>query len=85
MECSGRRSAWVPDDPLVEAAREAGSERVSMVDLNDHLCDGDVCLPVVGGVTVYSDASHMTATFAATLAPYREPSLTAAVKRATSG
>ena len=82
MECSGPRDAWVPDDPLAQAAQEAGSERLSVVDLNDHLCDGAVCLPVVGGVTVYSDASHMTATFASTLARYLDPALVAAVDRA---
>jgi peptidoglycan/LPS O-acetylase OafA/YrhL len=80
--CAGPRSAWVPHDPLVQAAREAG---VATVDLNDHLCDGATCPAVIGGVTVYSDASHMTKTFAMTLAPYLEPSLTAAVARASSG
>jgi hypothetical protein len=85
MECSGPRGAWVPDDPLAQAVRESGSESLSVVDLNDHLCDGDVCLPVVGGVTVYSDASHMTATFARTLRPYLDRPLSDAVSRATSG
>ena len=82
MACSGPRDAWVPDDPLAQAASEAGSDRLSVLDLNDYLCDGEVCLPVIGGVTVYSDASHMTATFAATLAPYLDPALVAAVDRA---
>jgi hypothetical protein len=81
MECSGPRSRWVPDDPLAQAVREAGRDSLSVVDLNDHLCDGDVCLPVVGGVTVYSDASHMTATFARTLAPYLDRPLAEAVAR----
>ena len=85
LECSGPRSAWVPDDPLAQAVGEAGSERLTVLDLNDRLCDGAVCLPVVGGVTVYSDASHLTATFAATLARDLDPALVAAVGRATAG
>jgi hypothetical protein len=85
MACSGPRSAWVPADPLVEAAEEAGSPRISTTDLNDYLCDGDLCAPVIGGVTVYSDASHLTRTYATTLAPYLEPELTAGVARAGRG
>ena len=84
LDCAGPRSAWVPRDPLVQAAREAGVASVSTVDLNDHLCDGATCPAVIGGVTVYSDASHMTKTFATTLAPYLEPSLTRAVARASA-
>jgi peptidoglycan/LPS O-acetylase OafA/YrhL len=85
LACAGPRRRWVPRDPLVQAAREAGVASVSTVDLNDHLCDGDTCPAVIGGVTVYSDASHMTKTFATTLAPYLEPSLTRAVARASAG
>ena len=85
LACAGPRKRWVPRDPLVQAAREAGVASVSTVDLNDHLCDGDTCPAVIGGVTVYSDASHMTKTFATTLAPYLEPSLTRAVARASRG
>ncbi len=73
--CSGPRERWVPRDPLVEAARAAGSPRVQTVDLNDYLCDADRCAAAVGGVTVYSDASHLTRTYATTLAPYLEPAM----------
>ena len=85
LACAGPRTRWVPRDPLVQAAQEAGVASVSTVDLNDHLCDGATCPAVIGGVTVYSDASHMTKTFATTLAPYLEPSLTRAVARASRG
>jgi hypothetical protein len=85
MACAGPRSAWVPADPLVQAADEADTPRISTVDLNDYLCAGDVCAPVIGGVTVYSDGSHLTKTYATTLAPYLEPELTAGVARAGQG
>jgi peptidoglycan/LPS O-acetylase OafA/YrhL len=83
--CAGPRSAWVPADPLVQAAEEADTARIATVDLNDYLCAGDVCAAVIGGVTVYSDASHLTRTYATTLAPYLEPELTAGVARAGRG
>jgi peptidoglycan/LPS O-acetylase OafA/YrhL len=83
--CAGPRRLWVPRDPLAQAAREAHREDISVVDLNDHLCDRVTCPPVVGGVTVYSDASHMTKTFASSLAPYLAPALVDAVARRTKG
>jgi hypothetical protein len=35
---------------------------------------------VVGGVPVYYDQTHMTATYAKTLAPYLEPYLVKAIR-----
>ena len=81
LACSGPRSKWVSEDPLVAAARAAASPHVSVADLNDYLCDGDRCYAVIGGVTVFSDASHLTKTYATTLAPYLRPRLLAAVER----
>ncbi|MET0693578.1 MAG: SGNH hydrolase domain-containing protein, partial [Propionibacteriaceae bacterium] len=85
MNCAGPRSRWVPQDPLFEAARAADSSRIATVDLNDYLCEADTCPPVIGGVTVYSDASHLTKTYATTLAPFVEPALTRAVTRSKRG
>jgi hypothetical protein len=82
--CSGPRAAWVPKDPLAAAARAADSPRVQVADLNDYLCDADTCPAVIGGVTVYSDASHLTKTYAITLAPYLRPKLLAVLERARS-
>jgi hypothetical protein len=83
--CAGQRRLWVPRDPLAQAAREAHRKDISVVDLNDHLCDRLTCPPVVGGVTVYSDASHMTKTFASSLAPYLAPALVDGVARRAKG
>ena len=44
-----------------------------LVDLTDHICGPTVCSAVTGGVITYFDASHLTATYAATLAPYLAP------------
>lgn len=40
-----------------------------LVDLSDYYCDVDRCLTIIGGVVVYRDGDHITATFARTLAP----------------
>lgn len=54
-------------DPMVAAAR--GVPGVTLVDLNDFLCDGELCHPVVGGLVAIGDGSHLTRTFSLTLAP----------------
>ena len=41
-----------------------------VLDLSRYFCAGDYCSPGVGGVFVYRDAHHLTATFARTLTPY---------------
>jgi hypothetical protein len=59
------------------------SDSVSTVDLTDHICGPNRCDPVVGGVLVYFDASHLTATYARTLARYLEPAMTGALEGAS--
>jgi peptidoglycan/LPS O-acetylase OafA/YrhL len=75
--CSGPRSEWLPADPGVAAAKSMADPLVSTVDLTDRICPDATCQPVVGGVIVYFDASHLTATYNSTLAPYLEPALIA--------
>ncbi|WP_410809127.1 acyltransferase family protein [Micromonospora sp. 067-2] len=50
-----------------EAAK--GLAGVRLIDLNDWICPADRCAPVIGGVLVWRDAHHLTATYSATLAP----------------
>ena len=54
------------DDPMVEAAAQLPA--VSLVDLDDILCGADVCHSLIGGLIVYFDDHHLTATFSRTLA-----------------
>ncbi len=49
------------------------------VDLTDYICGPRACPPVVGNVLVYRDDAHMTNTYAATLGPYLEAELAAAL------
>ena len=42
---------------------------VTMVDLDDAICPTTSCAPVIGGVLVYRDLTHLTKTYVLTLAP----------------
>lgn len=43
---------------------------IAAVDLHQYFCGDDTCPVVIGGVIVYRDAHHMTATYSKTLAPF---------------
>ncbi|MGI8458879.1 MAG: acyltransferase family protein [Propionibacteriaceae bacterium] len=77
--CGGTRTDWLLPDPVVAAVAATDDRRVRLVDLSDHLCEPDYCAPAVGGVVVYSDFSHLTTTYARTLAPYLDGPLTQAL------
>lgn len=61
-------SALGNDDLMVKAAD--GQPGVSVVDMTDFFCADGTCETVRGGVVVYRDSHHMTATYATTLAPW---------------
>jgi peptidoglycan/LPS O-acetylase OafA/YrhL len=48
---------------------------VTTIDLTHHVCPDGACHAVIGNVLVYWDHSHMTATYAGTLAPVVEEAL----------
>jgi len=64
-----RRSSLLPD-PAVAAAEKLRSPRVQTVDLSRFFCDDRWCFPVIGGVLVHGDVTHLTSYFARTLAPF---------------
>ncbi|MDP2710513.1 MAG: SGNH hydrolase domain-containing protein [Solirubrobacteraceae bacterium] len=68
--CARPRRVAVRPDPLVAAARSLRSPRVQVIDLTRHFCSARVCFPVVGGVLVHRDATHLTPAFSATLGPF---------------
>ncbi|MCI0689542.1 MAG: acyltransferase [Sporichthyaceae bacterium] len=63
--------------PTQLAALE-GSRGVNFIDLNDAICPAERCPPVIGNVLVYRQGSHITATFARSLAPRLEAALATA-------
>ncbi|MEU4714738.1 acyltransferase family protein [Micromonospora purpureochromogenes] len=77
-----------PRDELLAAGGGIAQERaaegqpgVHLVDLNDAICPTDRCAAVIGGVLVYRDTNHLTATYARTLAPRLDSALAAAGTR----
>jgi hypothetical protein len=81
QNCDGTRGGWLPPAPEEAAVQATHSPLVTLVDLTDHICGPTVCHAVTGGVITYFDGSHLTATYAATLAPYLEPPLRRALGR----
>jgi peptidoglycan/LPS O-acetylase OafA/YrhL len=75
LACDGTRRDWLPPEPLTQAIAAIGDPRVTEADLTDYICEPVRCSAVIGSVPVYFDGSHLTATFAQTLAPYLEPYL----------
>ncbi|OIH97054.1 hypothetical protein BIU90_15780 [Curtobacterium sp. MCBA15_001] len=53
-----------------EQAVAAIGDRARFVDLTRYYCTATSCPAVIGGVLVHRDPTHLTATFATTLAPY---------------
>lgn len=74
-KCAGTPTSWKWHYPYEAAA--VGMKGVHTIDLTNLFCNEKTCPAVIGGVTVYFDASHMTATYARTLAPYLEKKLDA--------
>lgn len=67
-----RLAALSPIDGFPEAVK--GIAGVSIADLTDFYC-AETCIPVIDGILVYRDHSHITNTFAAWLAPYIEKAI----------
>ncbi|MEJ2887934.1 acyltransferase family protein [Actinomycetospora aeridis] len=68
-ECTFSRAEanTVDGAAIVEAGR--AQRDVTVIDMSDALCPTERCAPVIGGVLVWRDISHMSASYAATLAP----------------
>jgi peptidoglycan/LPS O-acetylase OafA/YrhL len=67
-DCSVPRVAAFRRD-VIAAIEQATSSSVLSVNLNDAICPADTCPPQIDGQVVYRDGNHLTATFAASLAP----------------
>jgi peptidoglycan/LPS O-acetylase OafA/YrhL len=66
--CNGTPESWRWHYPFSAAAD--GVAGVHVVDMTRYFCTATVCPAVIGGVTVYFDGTHMSATYARTLSPY---------------
>lgn len=68
-------------DPLADAAEAHPSPLVRVLDLTDWFCRDETCYSTVGGLIVYFDGGHMSASYARTLAPALAPEVSAALGR----
>lgn len=68
--CAVPRRLALHADPEAAAARRVRSRRIALVDMTRWFCDARVCYPVIGGILVHKDTSHVTATYGRTLAPF---------------
>lgn len=68
--CAVPRGRALDRDPAIAAAARLRSPRVQTVDLTRFFCDGRECFPVVGGVLVRRDNTHLTGLFSSTLGPF---------------
>jgi hypothetical protein len=75
--CREDRDAVLPPDAAMTAVRLAHTRRVQSIDLTPYFCDQRYCFPVVGGVLVDRDFSHLSIAYARSLGPY----LLRAIKR----
>lgn len=69
-DCAVPRSRALRLDPGAAAARRYEGDRAELVDMTRSFCSPTLCFPVIGGVLVHKDNSHITATYGATLAPF---------------
>jgi hypothetical protein len=83
--CAGTPASWYRMDPLEQAAREASLPGITTVDVLPWFCTETRCPAIIGSVVAYSDAIHITATYARTLAPYLDGPISAALARRVGG
>ncbi len=75
--CDFSERAGLLDDPVAHAA--GTTPGVRLVDTTALFCTDGTCPSVIGGVVVYRQLQHVTATYARSTAPYLEPEVVAAV------
>jgi peptidoglycan/LPS O-acetylase OafA/YrhL len=76
--CSLPREKVAVSNVMFDAALDHTG--VTTVDLTDWLCDATKCHAIVGGVVVYFDSHHLTATYSRTISPYLVKELSSALK-----
>lgn len=71
MACALPRARVLRRDLAAVAARRSSTaKRVHVIDMSRFMCSPKLCYPVVGGVLVHKDTTHLTSEFAATLGPF---------------
>ena len=79
--CAGTPDSWRWIDPLFVAATSLGLPGMSTLDVTSFFCTPTVCPAVIGSVVTYFDGSHMTATYARSVAPFLDVEIEAALSQ----
>ena len=77
--CDGTPDSWDWQDPLYDAATALALPGSLTMATRQFFCTATICPAVIGTVVTYFDASHMTATYARTVAPFVEAGILAAL------
>ena len=77
--CDTPRAKALRPDAAMEAVIAVHDRYITGADLSNLICGPAICQAAVGGVPVYFDQTHLTATYSTTLGPYLEPVLVRAL------
>ena len=81
-ECEYRREEALSARAIsAQNAAARGLDRVAIVDMTDRFCSGSPCSVTRGGVIVYRDSDHLTASFSRAQAPELDERIRLAIKR----
>jgi hypothetical protein len=67
QSCATDRSSAISVQPEEIESAASGLSNVTVVDMNDLICPQATCPAVIGGILVYRDDRHITATYAKSL------------------
>ncbi|MFM9274428.1 acyltransferase family protein [Pseudarthrobacter sp. NKDBFgelt] len=73
-KCSWKKSDILPEESA-ETVAVTNTGGAHLLDLTNAVCPEDVCPAVVGGVLIYRDGNHLTATYAETMHEHMAASL----------
>ena len=68
-DCAPDADAPLRRSGLAQQEAAARDQGVPLLDLTDRMCPDEVCPAIIGGVLVWRDVSHVTASYARTLEP----------------
>jgi peptidoglycan/LPS O-acetylase OafA/YrhL len=77
--CDGTPETWSWADPQYAAATDLRLPGIATLGTRRFFCTATVCPAVIGTLVTYFDASHMTATYARSIAPFVEADILAAL------
>lgn len=78
--CARALNLSLPTPSLIEMAKGYFGAGASVIDMSDIICRDGQCSPVAGGLYVWRDAHHLTASFARSMAPVLNQRIQLAVR-----